>query len=155
MAAFPLRQRSIPSDLEPPESLGEVLWEEELERICSTKVALQALPYAMMDKRLIRHLREPDGVKTSFWEQWKKKWQQALQQLLDVNHRFMATFELWKTDLYEIGGLFGTGIQSYFTFLRFLMILNLLTFLLTSSLVLLPLAWLHSSDPGPTPNICE
>ncbi|XP_072501266.1 transmembrane channel-like protein 8 isoform X2 [Notamacropus eugenii] len=153
MASFPLRRSSTQSDLEPLESLGEILWEEEMERICSTKVALQALPYAMMDKRLIRRLREPDGVKTSFWEQWKKKCQQLHQQFLDVSHRFKGTFGLWKTDLYEIGGLFGTGIQSYFTFLRFLMILNLLTFLLTASLVLLPLAWLHSPDPGPAPNI--
>ncbi|XP_027706026.1 transmembrane channel-like protein 8 isoform X4 [Vombatus ursinus] len=152
MASFLLRQRSTQSDIEPPESLGEELWEEEMERICSTKVPLQALPYAMMDKRLIRHLREPDGVKTSFWEQWKKKWQRVHQQFLDVSHRLMGTFGLWKTDLYEIGGLFGTGIRSYFTFLRFLLVLNLLAFLLTSSLVLLPLAWLHSPDPGPAPN---
>ncbi|XP_074081158.1 transmembrane channel-like protein 8 isoform X2 [Macrotis lagotis] len=155
MASFLLRQRSTQSDLESPEvvSLGEELWEEEMEKICNSKVALQGLPYALMDKRLIRHLREPDGVKTSFWEQWKKKWQQVHQQFLDVGHRFMGTFGLWKTDLYEIGGLFGTGIQSYFTFLRFLLFLNLLTFLLTSSLVLLPLAWFHSPDSGPTGNI--
>ncbi|XP_036609325.1 transmembrane channel-like protein 8 [Trichosurus vulpecula] len=148
MASFPQRQRSTQSDLKPSESLDEILW-EEMERLCNTKTALQALPYAMRDKRLIRHLREPDGAKTSFWEQWKKKWQQIRQQFLDVSHRFMGTFGLWKTDLYEIGGFFGTGIQSYFTFLRFLLILNLLTLLLTASLVLLPLAWLHS----PAPNI--
>lgn len=52
-------------------------------------------------------------------------------------------------------GLFGTGIQSYFTFLRFLLLLNLLTLLLTSSSVLLPLVWLRPPDPGPALNFSE
>ncbi|KAM8998988.1 transmembrane channel-like protein 8 isoform X1 [Sarcophilus harrisii] len=155
MSSFLSGQRSTQSDPEPLEFLspGEVLWEEEMERLCNSKVPLQALPYAMMDKRLIRHLRKPDGIKISFGEQWKKKWQQVHQHFLDLGHRLMGIFGLWKTDLYEIGGLFGTGIQSYFTFLRFLMVLNLLTFLLTTSLVLLPLAWFQSPDPGPASNI--
>ncbi|XP_007483003.2 transmembrane channel-like protein 8 isoform X1 [Monodelphis domestica] len=155
MASFYLRQRSAQSDLETPESvsLSEVFWEEEMESLCSSKVALRTLPYAIMDKRLIRDLREPDMVKASFWERWKKKWRQVYQQLLDVGLRLTGTFGLWKPDLYEIGGLFGTGIQSYFTFLRFLLFLNLLTMLLTTSLVLLPLVWLHSPSPGPAPNI--
>ncbi|XP_051851453.1 transmembrane channel-like protein 8 isoform X2 [Antechinus flavipes] len=155
MASFLSRQKSTQSDPESLEILspGEVLWEEEMERICNSKVALQELPYAMMDKRLIRHLRKPDGIKISFWERWKKKWQQVHQHFLDLGHRLMGIFGLWKTDLCEIGGLFGTGIQSCFTFLHFLMILNLLTFLLTTSLVLLPLAWLQSPDPDSASNI--
>lgn len=52
-------------------------------------------------------------------------------------------------------GLFGTGIQSYFTFLRFLLLLNLLTLGLTASVVLLPLAWLRPPGPGPAQNLSE
>ena len=52
-------------------------------------------------------------------------------------------------------GLFGTGIQSYFTFLRFLLLLNLLTLLLTASFVLLPLVWLRPPDTGPSLNLSE
>lgn len=52
-------------------------------------------------------------------------------------------------------GLFGTGIRSYFTFLRFLLLLNLLSLLLTASFVLLPLAWLRPPDPGPALNLSE
>lgn len=52
-------------------------------------------------------------------------------------------------------GLFGTGIQSYFTFLRFLLLLNLLTVGLTASVVLLPLAWLRPPDPGSAQNLSE
>lgn len=52
-------------------------------------------------------------------------------------------------------GLFGTGIQSYFTFLRFLLLLNLLTLLMTASLVLLPLVWLCPHEPGPALKLSE
>lgn len=52
-------------------------------------------------------------------------------------------------------GLFGTGIQSYFTFLRFLLLLNLLTLLMTASFVLLPLVWLHYPEPGPALKLSE
>lgn len=52
-------------------------------------------------------------------------------------------------------GLFGTGIQSYFTFLRFLLLLNLLALLLTTSFVLLPLVWLRPPDPDPALNLSE
>lgn len=52
-------------------------------------------------------------------------------------------------------GLFGSGIRSYFTFLRFLLLLNLLTVLLTANFVLLPLAWLQPPDPNPALNLSE
>lgn len=52
-------------------------------------------------------------------------------------------------------GLFGTGIQSYFTFLRFLLLLNLLTLLLTACFVLWPLLWLHPPEQGPALKLSE
>lgn len=64
-------------------------------------------------------------------------------------------FSLQAASSFPPPGLFGTGIQAYFTFLRFLLLLNLLTLLLTASFVLLPLAWLPPPDPGPTPNLSE
>ncbi|XP_066093952.1 transmembrane channel-like protein 8 [Saccopteryx bilineata] len=153
-----LRQWSVlsgqsPGQPEPePEPAGEELWEQEMEWLHSSQASLRMLPYAMVDKRLIRQLQEPEGAKTSYWQQWRRRRGTATRRLGEAAQCLAQIFGLWEGALYEIGGLFGTGIQSYFTFLRFLLMLNLLTLLLTSSLVLLPLVWLRPPDPGPTLN---
>nr|XP_004655289.2 transmembrane channel-like protein 8 [Jaculus jaculus] len=150
------RQRSTQSGLAPgrPESQSaEELWELEMERLRASQAPVQTLPYAMVDRRFIRRLREPEEDKTSCWQRWQRRRQRARQRLREAVRRLTRDFGLWEGALYEIGGLFGTGIQSYFTFLRFLLLLNLLTLLLTTSFVLLPLAWLGPDDPGPALNL--
>ncbi|XP_057392593.1 transmembrane channel-like protein 8 isoform X3 [Balaenoptera acutorostrata] len=148
-----LRQWSVQAPGEPePEPTGEELWEQEMERLCSSQEPVRVLPYAMVDKRFIRQLREPEGVKTSCWQQWRHRQQTARRRLGEAARRLARGCGLWEGALYEIGGLFGTGIQSYFTFLRFLLLLNLLTLLLTTSFVLLPLTWLSPPDRGPALN---
>ncbi|XP_020744670.2 transmembrane channel-like protein 8 isoform X2 [Odocoileus virginianus] len=147
------RQWSVQAPGEPEaEPGGEELWEQEMARLCLSQQPVRVLPYAMVDKRFIRQLREPEGVKTSCWQQWRRRRQTAGRRLGEAVRRLTRGCGLWEGALYEIGGLFGTGIQSYFTFLRFLLLLNLLTLLLTSSFVLLPLVWLRPPDPGPALN---
>ncbi|XP_010854553.1 PREDICTED: transmembrane channel-like protein 8 isoform X4 [Bison bison bison] len=147
------RQWSVQAPGEPEaEPGGEELCEQEMKRLCLSQQPVRVLPYAMMDKRFIRQLREPEGVKTSCWQQWRRRRQTAGRRLGEAARRLTRGCGLWEGALYEIGGLFGTGIQSYFTFLRFLLLLNLLTLLLTSSFVLLPLVWLRPPDPGPALN---
>ncbi|XP_049715228.1 transmembrane channel-like protein 8 isoform X2 [Elephas maximus indicus] len=150
-----LRQWSVASGLppgepEPGEPGAEELWEQEMERLCTSRAPVRTLPYAMVDKRVIRQLREPEGVQPSCWERWQRRRQTAGRRLRETARRLIGGCGLWKGALYEIGGLFGTGIQSYFTFLRFLLLLNLLTVLLIASFVLLPLIWFHSPEPAPT-----
>ncbi|XP_032312620.1 transmembrane channel-like protein 8 isoform X6 [Camelus ferus] len=151
-----LRQWSVQGEQAPgepePEHAGEELWEQEMKRLHSSQEPVRVLPYAMVDKRFIRQLREPEGVKTSCWQQWRRRQETAGRRLGEAAQRLARGCGLWEGALYEIGGLFGTGIQSYFTFLRFLLLLNLLTLLLTTSLVVLPLVWLHPPDPGPALN---
>ncbi|XP_059527389.1 transmembrane channel-like protein 8 isoform X3 [Myotis daubentonii] len=136
-----------------PEPQGEELWEQEMERLWSSWAPLRTLPYAMADKRFLRQLWEPEGAKASCWQRWQRRQGTTGRRLREAAQRLAQGFGLWEGPLYEIGGLFGTGIQSYFTFLRFLLMLNLLTVLLTSSFVLLPLVWLRPPDPGPALNL--
>ncbi|XP_022379049.1 transmembrane channel-like protein 8 isoform X2 [Enhydra lutris kenyoni] len=151
-----LRQWSVQSGqalVEPePEPGVEELWEQEMERLWSSQAQVRELPYAMVDKRFIRQLREPKGVKTSCWRRCQRRWRTVRRRLGEAAQRLARGFGLWEGALHEIGGLFGTGIQSYFTFLRFLLLLNLLTLLLTASFVLLPLVWLRPPDAGPSLN---
>ncbi|XP_059235462.1 transmembrane channel-like protein 8 isoform X1 [Mustela nigripes] len=151
-----MRQWSVQSGqalMEPePEPGVEELWEQEMERLWSSQAQVRELPYAMVDKRFIRQLREPKGVKTSCWRRCQRRWRTVRRRLGEAAQRLARGFGLWEGALYEIGGLFGTGIQSYFTFLRFLLLLNLLILLLTASFVLLPLVWLRPPDAGPSLN---
>lgn len=149
-----LRQWSVGSGQasREPEAGVEELWEQEMARLESSQALVRELPYAMVDKRFIRQLREPEGAKTSCWQRWQRRRRAVGRRLGEAARRLAQGFGLWEGALYEIGGLFGTGIQSYFTFLRFLLLLNLLTLLLTASFVLLPLVWLRPRDPGPALN---
>ncbi|XP_031513688.1 transmembrane channel-like protein 8 isoform X2 [Papio anubis] len=148
-----LPPQSVPSERAPGVPEPEELWEAEMERLRCSGAPVRGLPYAMMDKRLIWQLREPAGVQTLRWQRWQRRRQTVERRLREAAQRLARGLGLWEAALYEIGGLFGTGIRSYFTFLRFLLLLNLLSLLLTASFVLLPLAWLRPPDPGPALNL--
>ncbi|KAM5272736.1 transmembrane channel-like protein 8 [Ctenodactylus gundi] len=139
-----------------PEPWEPEPWEPELawaEGLGASRTPLRALPYAMQDKRCIRQLREPVGARTTRGQRWRRRRQAAERRLREGARRLAGGFGLWRGALYEIGGLFGSGIRSYFTFLRFLLLLNLLTSLLTAGFVLLPLAWLRPPPPPPALNL--
>ncbi|XP_013361428.1 PREDICTED: transmembrane channel-like protein 8 isoform X2 [Chinchilla lanigera] len=151
-----LHQWSAPSGQTPrgpgPPPEAEELWEQEMERLRASQEPLRSLPYAMTDKRFIRQMREPKGVEMTCWQRWRQRQQTLGRRLREAARRLAWGFGLWEGALYEIGGLFGSGIRSYFTFLRFLLLLNLLTVLLTANFVLVPLAWLQPPGPSPTLN---
>ncbi|XP_021096825.1 transmembrane channel-like protein 8 isoform X2 [Heterocephalus glaber] len=227
-----------------PQPEAEELWEREMEWLRASQEPLRLLPYAMVDKRFIRQMREPEDMEMTCWQQWQRRQQTMAHRLREAAWRLARGFGLWEGALYEIGGrsltshvpslesccpawkgrrapshphrpappswhirsprslvptslgdstpwwpsealpehggrwaptpggsgspssgpdcsphslafftgLFGSGIRSYFTFLRFLLLLNLLTVLLTANFVLVPLAWLHPPGPSPAPN---
>uniref|UniRef100_A0A8C2WCF3 Transmembrane channel-like protein n=1 Tax=Cyclopterus lumpus TaxID=8103 RepID=A0A8C2WCF3_CYCLU len=62
-----------------------------------------------------------------------------LRRLGDDAHEWLSSLKLWRGDIHLIEGMFGTGILSYFSFLRFLVMLNLIIFLLMFSFVMLPI----------------
>ncbi|KAM9113470.1 voltage-gated chloride channel TMC4 isoform 2-T2 [Pangshura tecta] len=111
----------------PQERDGEEAGEQE-------SVPLKQLPLCMAEKRRLR-LREQQGAwKRSRWERWqvgtRHMWGQVGSALLYA--------QVWRRSLHHIEGHFGTGIQSYFNFLRFLVLLNLGGALLTVGFVVAP-----------------
>ncbi|XP_012503006.1 PREDICTED: transmembrane channel-like protein 7 [Propithecus coquereli] len=75
----------------------------------------------------------------SEWDQWKRYSSKSWKRFLEKAHEMTTHLELWREDIRSIEGKFGTGIQSYFSFLRFLVLLNLVIFLIIFMLVLLPI----------------
>ncbi|XP_021266937.1 transmembrane channel-like protein 7 isoform X2 [Numida meleagris] len=121
-------QRAAAAELRGPQPEGEEdgaqpLWE---------------LPLSIAEKRRIRDSRQADIKYSSGWNQWKrtssKSWKKALKDIKELS----SYLELWRHHIHSIEGKFGTGIQSYFSFLRFLVLLNFLMFILMFSFVVLP-----------------
>lgn len=54
--------------------------------------------------RSCRELREPEGVKSSWWQPWYRRRQVARQHLREAAQRLARGFRLWEGALYEIGG---------------------------------------------------
>uniref|UniRef100_A0A7N8WXQ1 Transmembrane channel-like protein n=1 Tax=Mastacembelus armatus TaxID=205130 RepID=A0A7N8WXQ1_9TELE len=66
----------------------------------------------------------------SNWIQWRQNTRRYLKRLKDDAQVWLNSLQLWRGDIHLIEGMFGTGILSYFFFLRFLVMLNLIIFLL-------------------------
>ncbi|XP_059196022.1 transmembrane channel-like protein 7 isoform X2 [Centropristis striata] len=71
-------------------------------------------------------------------ESWKRKRAKSLLKLKNGARATLNFFALWSKTLQKIGGNFGGGVQSYFLFLRFLVLLNFFSFLLIAGFVLVP-----------------
>ncbi|KAJ7315916.1 hypothetical protein JRQ81_002078 [Phrynocephalus forsythii] len=118
---------------------------------------LRALPCSMRRKHSLRkRLRASPRRHMSCWATLCERQRWVQRHLLEGISNFPRAFQLWKTSLDEIGGNFGSGIQSYFTFLRFLLLVNLLAVLLVTGFILLPFVTVsrnvtifpHSLDGG-------
>lgn len=59
-----------------------------------------------------RQLREPEGVKTSCWQQWHHRQQTAGRRLGEAARRLARGCGLWEGALYEIGGRTRTPIPT-------------------------------------------
>nr|XP_021528043.1 transmembrane channel-like protein 7 [Aotus nancymaae] len=90
------------------------------------------------EKRRLRDIQETQMKYLSEWDQWKRYSSKSWKRFLEKAREMTTHLELWREDIRSIEGKFGTGIQSYFSFLRFLVLLNLIIFLIIFMLVLLP-----------------
>ncbi|NXK19959.1 TMC7 protein, partial [Arenaria interpres] len=85
-----------------------------------------------------RNNQQADTKHLSGRKQWKRTSSKSLKKFLSEVKEFSSYLELWRHDIHSIEGKFGTGIQSYFSFLRFLVLLNFIIFILMFSFVTLP-----------------
>ncbi|NWW44575.1 TMC7 protein, partial [Pedionomus torquatus] len=85
-----------------------------------------------------RDYQQADIKYLSGWKQWKRTSSKSLKKVLGEVKELSSYLELWRHDIHSIEGKFGTGIQSYFSFLRFLVLLNFIIFILMFSFVTLP-----------------
>uniref|UniRef100_A0A8C8ZLZ1 Transmembrane channel-like protein n=1 Tax=Prolemur simus TaxID=1328070 RepID=A0A8C8ZLZ1_PROSS len=107
---------------------------ENLNSQCIRKYALN-----ISEKRRLRDIQETQMKYLSEWDQWKRYSSKSWKRFLEKAREMTTHLELWREDIRSIEGKFGTGIQSYFSFLRFLVLLNLVIFLIIFMLVLLPI----------------
>uniref|UniRef100_A0A7N8X7R5 Transmembrane channel-like protein n=1 Tax=Mastacembelus armatus TaxID=205130 RepID=A0A7N8X7R5_9TELE len=93
----------------------------------------------MAEKRRDKTQRLEEARDLSNWIQWRQNTRRYLKRLKDDAQVWLNSLQLWRGDIHLIEGMFGTGILSYFFFLRFLVMLNLIIFLLMFSFVMLPI----------------
>ncbi|KAM3614646.1 uncharacterized protein V6R79_017409 [Siganus canaliculatus] len=99
-----------------------------------------------------RHMRQGQqnkGPVASTTNSWKRKQAKVLRKVKDVATKVLSFFTLWRKTLQKIGGNFGGGVQSYFLFLRFLVILNFVSFLLIAAFVIIPSITFRSAGSSP------
>uniref|UniRef100_A0A8B9S293 Transmembrane channel-like protein n=1 Tax=Apteryx owenii TaxID=8824 RepID=A0A8B9S293_APTOW len=103
-------------------------------REAAAQVGFRAALYFLF----LREFQQADIKYLSGWNQWKRSSRKSWKKVFDEAKEVLSYLELWRHDIHSIEGKFGTGIQSYFSFLRFLVLLNFVIFTLMFSFVTLP-----------------
>ncbi|NXD03177.1 TMC7 protein, partial [Certhia familiaris] len=85
-----------------------------------------------------RDSQQADTEHLSRWKKWRRTSSKSLKKALSEAKGLSSHLVFWQGDIHRIEGKFGTGIQSYFSFLLFLVLLNLIIFVLMFSFVILP-----------------
>ncbi|XP_001376682.2 transmembrane channel-like protein 7 [Monodelphis domestica] len=109
----------------------------EKEHVGSQSIRKYALDIS--EKRRLREIQEAQIKYLSDWDQWKQYSTKSWKKFIEETKELASHLELWRNDLRSIEGKFGTGIQAYFAFLRFLVILNLVIFIIIFLFILLPI----------------
>uniref|UniRef100_A0A8C4SQP3 Transmembrane channel-like protein n=2 Tax=Erpetoichthys calabaricus TaxID=27687 RepID=A0A8C4SQP3_ERPCA len=111
---------------------------DDLLKTISPQRPVKELPISMSDKRRVWEHHKEQHRDLSSLHQWWLGRQRSFRRFKDDSHELLSALVLWRKDIHVIEGKFGTGIQSYFSFLRFLVVLNLVMFLMLFCFVTLP-----------------
>ncbi|XP_043945670.1 transmembrane channel-like protein 7 isoform X2 [Protopterus annectens] len=103
------------------------------------ELPLRECAICMEEKRKLRNRQQARIRHLTKWEQWEQSSLKYWKKSKDTTKAALLHLQLWRCSIRDIEGKFGTGIQSYFSFLRFLVLLNFLIFLLMFGFVTLPI----------------
>ncbi|NXY10778.1 TMC7 protein, partial [Pteruthius melanotis] len=95
------------------------------------------LPLSIAEKRV--DSQQADTERLSRWKKWKRTSSKSLKKALGEVRGLSSYLVLWHHDIRSIEGKFGTGVQSYFSVLRFLVLLNFIIFIFMFCFVTLPI----------------
>ncbi|KAG8565130.1 hypothetical protein GDO81_012726 [Engystomops pustulosus] len=125
-----------------PETLdiGDKSWGT---RVKYNDLRSKALP--LNEKRKLREHRQSEGYNASFRIPWTQKHYSCVWPAWGKGQHVFSTFKLWEKTLLAIRVKFGSSISSYFVFLRFLLLLNLVSVLLTTGFIILPTIYLNKT----------
>ncbi|XP_044768337.1 transmembrane channel-like protein 4, partial [Neomonachus schauinslandi] len=105
------------------------------------------LPWPMQARRAHRQSHARDQVAQGSGSR-STQWALRLRRSKEKMKAGLHTLQPWAWTLKRIGGQFGAGTESYFSLLRFLVLLNVLASVLKACMTLLP-TWLEGTPPGP------
>lgn len=94
---------------------------------------------SMQEKRQLREEQAMYSQNTKGWNLWKDNTRNFSRKFRYDTLAFLKHLWLWRSNIHYIEGKFGTGIGSYFSFLRFVVLLNFVIFLLMFCFTTLPL----------------
>ncbi|XP_037326822.1 transmembrane channel-like protein 7 isoform X1 [Pungitius pungitius] len=112
---------------------------EEKPKSQAAQRPVRELPKTMAEKRRDETQRLEENRELDRLGQLRLSARRFLRRLREDAHEWLSSLKLWRGDIHLIEGMFGTGILSYFSFLRFLVTLNLIIFVLMFSFVMLPI----------------
>ncbi|KAM6995216.1 transmembrane channel-like protein 7 [Tautogolabrus adspersus] len=112
--------------------------EEDEEDTSGLPQDLRSSPLPMALKRAVWQVKQMQIPVVSRRDSWRQKKAKCLRKLKNNAREFIYIFALWNKSLQKIGGNFGGGVQSYFLLLRFLVVLNFVSFLLIAVFVIIP-----------------
>ena len=102
-------------------------------------VNFRAVPLPMSLRRRFKDsLRARAPKRVSKWKMFQMRMAMGWKHFRAGVKEFLYLFEPWRSHLKDIEGQFGSGVVSYFLFLRWLMFLNLFVFLVEFGFVSLP-----------------
>lgn len=140
-------------------SLGSGKWgtntvsrQDERQKLQGEQKPIRELARAMSDKRRDKTQRLEENLDLGSFRHWKHSTSKYLKRLRDDAREWLSSLQLWRGDIHQIEGMFGTGILSYFSFLRFLVMLNLIIFLFVFGFVMLPIIIAPSASGNITYN---